>query len=91
MARPRWQRLTITTVKSAVTLVVLWAVGRHVLAHLERPARPQPVVPIRAGLADRVGTALLGGPLGLRSVLRADSSSQSDAGAGCSRHCEPIW
>jgi glycosyltransferase 2 family protein len=31
MARPRWQRLTITIVKSAVTLVVLWAVGRHVL------------------------------------------------------------
>jgi len=30
MARPRWQRLTITTVKSAVALVVLWAVGRHV-------------------------------------------------------------
>jgi hypothetical protein len=30
MARPRWQRLTITLVKSAVTLVVLWAVGRHV-------------------------------------------------------------
>jgi glycosyltransferase 2 family protein len=31
MARPRWQRLTITIVKSAVTLVVLWAVGRHAL------------------------------------------------------------
>ena len=31
MARPRWQKLTITIVKSAVTLVVLWAVGRHVM------------------------------------------------------------
>jgi uncharacterized membrane protein YbhN (UPF0104 family) len=31
MARPRWQRLTITIVKSAVTVVVLWAVGRHVM------------------------------------------------------------
>jgi uncharacterized membrane protein YbhN (UPF0104 family) len=31
MARPRWQRLTIAMVKSAVALVVLWAVGRHVL------------------------------------------------------------
>ena len=31
MARPPWQRLTITIVKSAVTLVVLWAVGRHAL------------------------------------------------------------
>ena len=31
MARPRWQRLTIKAVKWAVTLVVLWAVGRHVL------------------------------------------------------------
>jgi hypothetical protein len=31
MARPRWKRLTITTVKSVVAIVVLWAVGRHVL------------------------------------------------------------
>ena len=31
MARPRWRRLTITAVKSAVAIVVLWAVGRHVL------------------------------------------------------------
>jgi hypothetical protein len=31
MARPRWKRLTITTVKSVVAIVVLWAVGRHVI------------------------------------------------------------
>jgi glycosyltransferase 2 family protein len=31
MARPRWQRLTIKIVKWTVTLVVLWAVARHVL------------------------------------------------------------
>ena len=31
MARPRWQRLTIKAVKWTVTLVVLWAVARHVL------------------------------------------------------------
>ncbi len=31
MARPRWQRLTIKAVKSTVTLVVIWAVARHVL------------------------------------------------------------
>jgi glycosyltransferase 2 family protein len=31
MARPRWQRLTIAAVKSAVAVVVLWEVGRHVL------------------------------------------------------------
>ena len=31
MARPRWKRLAITAVKSAVAIVVLWAVGRHVL------------------------------------------------------------
>jgi glycosyltransferase 2 family protein len=31
MARPRWQRLAIKTVKWTVTLVVLWAVARHVL------------------------------------------------------------
>lgn len=31
MARPRWKRLTIATVKSLVAVMVLWAVGRHVL------------------------------------------------------------
>src|SRR5271170_2870095 len=31
MARPRWKRLTIATVKAAVAVVVLWAVGRHVM------------------------------------------------------------
>jgi uncharacterized membrane protein YbhN (UPF0104 family) len=31
MARPRWKRLTIAAVKFAVAVVVLWAVGRHVL------------------------------------------------------------
>jgi glycosyltransferase 2 family protein len=31
MARPRWQRLTIKAVKWTVTLVVIWAVARHVL------------------------------------------------------------
>ena len=31
MARPRWRSLAITAVKSAVAIVVLWAVGRHVL------------------------------------------------------------
>ncbi len=31
MARPRWKRLTIATVKGMVAVVVLWAVGRHVL------------------------------------------------------------
>ncbi len=31
MARPRWRRMTILAVKSAVTVVVLWAVWRHVL------------------------------------------------------------
>ena len=31
MARPRWKRLTIATVKTVVGMVVLWAVGRHVI------------------------------------------------------------
>ena len=31
MARPRWNRLAIAAVKGAVAVVVLWAVGRHVL------------------------------------------------------------
>jgi glycosyltransferase 2 family protein len=31
MARPRWKKMAIRALKSAVALVVLWAVGRHVL------------------------------------------------------------
>jgi hypothetical protein len=31
MARQRWKRLTITAIKTSVALVVLWAVGRHVI------------------------------------------------------------
>ncbi len=31
MARPRWKRLTITSLKGIVAIVVLWAVGRHVV------------------------------------------------------------
>jgi uncharacterized membrane protein YbhN (UPF0104 family) len=31
MAGPRWKKLTIKAAKAAVALVVLWAVGRHVL------------------------------------------------------------
>lgn len=31
MARPRWKRTTIAAVKATVAVVVLWAVGRHVL------------------------------------------------------------
>jgi hypothetical protein len=31
MSRPRWKRMTIAAVKAAVAVVVLWAVGRHVL------------------------------------------------------------
>ena len=31
MARPRGKRLAITALKSVVAIVVLWAVGRHVV------------------------------------------------------------
>jgi len=31
MARPRWKRRTIAAVKAVLAVVVLWAVGRHVL------------------------------------------------------------
>ena len=31
MARPRWKRTTIAAVKAVVAVVVLWAVGRHVV------------------------------------------------------------
>jgi glycosyltransferase 2 family protein len=31
MARPRWKRTTIAAVKAALAVVVLWAVGRHIL------------------------------------------------------------
>ena len=80
MARPRWQRLTITTLKSAVTLVVLWAVGRHVL-RTWNDLRDQSVsLHFEPGWLAWFGTAVPGGPLGLRAVLRADAAIQPDAG-----------
>ena len=81
MARPRWQRLTITIVKSAVTIVVLWAVGRHVLRTWSDLRDHSLAFKFEPGWLDRFGTAVSGGPVGLRSVLRARGSSQSDAGA----------
>ena len=61
MARPRWQRLTITAVKSAVALVVLWAVGRHVIRTWHDLRASSRSLAFRAGLAGRGRISLPGG------------------------------
>ena len=47
---------------------------------MERPARPEPLDPFRGWLADRGWVALPGRLAGLRLLLRADTTFQSDAG-----------
>ncbi len=57
MAVPRWQRLMITALKSTVAVLVLWAVGRHVLrAWNDLNARNEP---LRFELGWLVGSGLL--------------------------------
>ena len=85
------RRLTITAVKSAVAVVVLWAVGRHVYRTWNDLRDQSRSAAFRAGLAGRVRASLPGGSLGLRPVLRADTASQSDAGPARARRCGPTW
>ena len=51
MARPRWKRMTIAAVKAVVAVVVLWAVGRHVLRTWNDLAEHRRHAALRAGLA----------------------------------------
>jgi hypothetical protein len=66
MARPRWKRLTITAMKTAVALVVLWAVGRHVirtwndLRDQKRSLHFEPVWLAASGLLYLAGLAAYG-------------------------------
>jgi len=66
MARPRWKRLTITAIKTAVALVVLWAVGRHVirtwndLRDQKRSLHFEPAWLVASGLLYLAGLAAYG-------------------------------
>ena len=80
MARPRWQRLTITAVKWTVALVVLWAVGRHVLRTWNDLRDQSRSLHFEPGWLVGSGLLYLAGLVGLRPVLRADPAIESDAG-----------
>ena len=80
MARPRWQRLTIKAVKWAVTLVVLWAVARHVLRTWTDLRDQSRSFHFEPGWLIGSGSSLPRGARGLRPVLRADLAIESDAG-----------
>ena len=88
MARPRWQRLTVKAVKWTVTLVVIWAVARHVLrTWVTCAVRADPSISSRAGwsagLLYLVGLVACGRFFEL--ILRSSPTPVS-----YSRHCEPI-
>src|SRR4029077_10918750 len=78
MARPRWKRLTITAIKSAVALVVVWAVGRHVirtwndLRGLSRSLHFEPAWLVGSGVLYLAGLAAFG-PCYAR-ILRASAA-----------------
>ena len=89
MARPRWQRLTIKTVKWAVTVVVLWAVARHVLRTWtdlrdQSPIHFEPGWLIVSGLLYLAGLSACGG-------FTSEIFERVQRRSGCSRHCEPTW
>jgi glycosyltransferase 2 family protein len=66
MARPRWKRTTIAGVKAVVAVVVLWAVGRHVirtwndLADREFTLQFEPLLLAIAGLLYLAGLSACG-------------------------------
>ncbi len=93
MARPRWRSLAITAVKSSVAIVVLWAVGRHVIrTYSDLRARSESLhfepVWLTGG-----GCSLSGWTTRIRCFLRACAAIQPDARAASSGvasvHCEP--
>ena len=91
MARPRWKRLTIAAVKAVVAVVVLWAVGRHVLrtwndlGDRRITLRFEPLWLVGSGLLYLAGLSAYG------RVLRADPPRQPDAGRAGRRRCGPTW
>jgi uncharacterized membrane protein YbhN (UPF0104 family) len=78
MARPRWQRLTIAAVKGVVAVVVLWAVGRHVvrtwddLGSRRVTLRFEPLWLIGSGLLYLAGLLAYG--VFYQGILRAGAS-----------------
>src|SRR5262249_11422210 len=78
MARPRWKRTTIAGVKAAVAVVVLWAVGRHVLrtwndlADHRLTLRFAPAWRVASGLLVLVGVSAYG--VFYESILRASAT-----------------
>ena len=89
MARPRWRRLAITAVKSAVAIVVLWAVGRHVLrtyGDLQSRSESLHFEPLWLVAG---GRSLSGRAAGLRGLLRAYPAMQLGPDRRCFRRGEP--
>jgi hypothetical protein len=78
MARPRWKRTTIAAVKAAVAVVVLWAVGRHVLrtwndlADHRLTLRFEPAWLVVSGVLYLVGLSAYG--VFYESILRASAT-----------------
>ena len=63
-----------------MTLVVLWAVGRHVLRTWDDLRASEQIAPFRAGWLIGSGLLYLAGLVGLRPVLRAHPAIEPDAG-----------
>ena len=78
MARPRWKRTTIAAVKAVVAVVVLWAVGRHVvrtwndLAEHRLTLHFEPVWLVVAGLLYLAGLSAYG--VFYERILRASAT-----------------
>jgi glycosyltransferase 2 family protein len=78
MARPRWKRTTIAAVKAAVAVVVLWAVGRHVLRTWDDLAdhrlilRFEPAWLVASGLLYLAGLSACG--VSYELILRASAT-----------------
>jgi hypothetical protein len=61
MGRARWKRWTVAAVKAAVAVVVLWAVGRHVLRTWDDIQRREVAVRVRPGRLAASGLLYLAG------------------------------
>ena len=78
MARPRWKRTTIAAVKAVVAVVVLWAVGRHVLrtwndlADHRLTLRFEPIWLVASGLLYLAGLSAYG--MFYELILRASAT-----------------
>ena len=69
MVRPSWKRWLIAAIKAVVAVLVLWAVGRHVLRVWNDLKRHEVVLQRPASVADRLGILVSGWPGMLRAIL----------------------